>query len=263
MNMLRSLWGFRSYVLGSVGREFRLRYLGSVLGASLVFLIPAFQIALYVTVFGNLLKGRLPGNPTVYGYSIYLCAGILFWAFFSELLQRTQTLYLDNANLIKKASFPRVSLVAVVFLSTSANLFLALGVLLVFLLLTGAFPGIAVLGLVPIWLTIAAVALVIGLNIAILQVFFKDFATLTSIAMQTLFWGTPIVYPVEILPDWIRPWLLINPLAGPVAAAQSLVLGSELPPPQTWISTVLVILLAGIMAWRLYQVHQSDLLDNL
>ena len=263
MNTLQELWRFRSYIIGSVVRDFNLRYKGSVLGAALVFLVPAFQISLYVLVFGNLLKGRLPGNTTVYGYSIYLCAGILFWNLFTELLQRSQSLYLDNANLLKKAAFPSSALSVVNFATSSINLFLALAILLVFLALTAALPGWQIIGLVPVWLIVAALALALGQCVAILQVFFRDFGALTTMGLQALFWGTPIVYPLGILPTWLLPWLQLNPLLAPISTAQALMLGSSLPPAQAWLSTAGVGALAALFAMRLYRGHRSDLMDNL
>lgn len=263
MNTLQELWRFRSYIRGSVSRDFNLRYKGTVLGAALVFLVPAFQISLYVLVFGNLLKGRLPGNSTMYGYSIYLCCGILFWNFFTELLQRSQNLYLENANLLKKAAFPRSALSVVNFISCGINFALAFTALLIFLAITASLPGWQAIGLVPVWLAIAGLALGIGLCIAVLQVFFRDFGALTAIGLQTLFWGTPIVYPVNILPPWLIPWLQLNPLFAPISTAQALMLGAQLPPPETWASTAITSVLAVFFAARLYHTHQSDLMDNL
>lgn len=262
-NVFSQLWRFRGYILGSVQREFRLRYLGSLLGAALVFIGPAFQIAIYILVFGNLLKARLPGNPTFYGYSIYLCAGILFWNYFAELLQRTQGLYPEHANLIKKANFPRACLVAVATLAASTNLLLATGLFLVFLLLSSLLPVAALFWLPMVWLVLTLLALATGLSIAVLQVFFRDFSTLTQLALQALFWGTPIVYPASILPDWLAPWLLVNPLVAPVGAVQSVLLGTAFLPAQYWISPAVVFLLFGALAWRLHRQHQGDLLDSL
>lgn len=263
MNTLQELWRFRSYILGSVGRDFALRYKGSVLGAALVFLVPAFQISLYIVVFGNLLKGRLPGNPTIYGYSIYLCCGILLWNFFGELLQRSQGLYLENANLLKKAAFPRSALSVINFLASSINFALALALLFVFLVATGAFPGLGIFWLVPVWLTMSLLALGLGLCIAVLQVFFRDFGALTAIALQALFWATPIVYPADILPTWLTPWLWLNPLWAPVSTAQAVLLGNPLPAAGGWWSTAVVGVLAASLAARLYSRHQADLMDNL
>jgi lipopolysaccharide transport system permease protein len=233
------------------------------MGAALVFLVPAFQISIYVLVFGSLMQGRLHGNPSIHGYSIYLCSGILFWNFFADLMQRSQNLYLENANLLKKATFPAGVLSIINLTASSINLFLAVGMLFLFLLVTFAFPGWAVLGLLPTWLALAALALSLGLCIAVLQVFFRDFGTLTGIAMQTLFWATPIVYPPEILPQWLQPWLELNPLFAPVSTAQALMLGMPMPGRLAWCSTVLVTILAALLARRLFYRHQTDLLDNL
>lgn len=260
---LQELWRFRSYIKGSIGRDFSLRYKGSILGAALVFILPGFQIALYVLVFGNLLKGRLPGNPTIYGYSIYLCSGILLWSFFTELLQRSQTLYLENANLLKKAAFPRSALSVINFCSSSINLLLALAILSGFMLFTSALPGWPLLGLIPVWLSLSVMALSIGLCIAVLQVFFRDFGTLTSIGLQALFWGTPIVYPIEILPAWLIPWLQLNPLLAPVGTAQAIMLGTPVPDLAAWASTALTTGLAMMLAIHLHRRHQADLMDNL
>lgn len=191
-------------------------------------------------VFGNLLKGRLPGNPTIYGYSIYLCCGILLWNFFGELLQRSQGLYLENANLLKKAAFPRSALSVINFFASSINFALAMALLFVFLVATGAFPGLGILWLVPVWLTMSLLALGLGLCIAVLQVFFRDFGALTAIGLQALFWATPIVYPADILPAWLTPWLWLNPLWAPVSTAQAVLLGNPLPAAGGWLSTAVV-----------------------
>jgi len=260
---LQELWLFRSYILGSVNRDFSLRYKGSVLGAALVFIVPAFQILLYVLVFGNLLKGRLTGNATIYGYSIYLCCGILFWNVFTEVLQRSQGIYIENANLLKKAAFPSSALSVINVTSSSINFLLAMSVLLIFLLITDSVPGWEIVGLAPIVLVVTALALSLGLCIAILQVFFRDFGALTAIGLQTLFWSTPIVYPIEILPNWLVPWLQLNPLLAPVTTAQALMLGTTLPVAKTWLSTFIVLGLVALFASRLHRLHKSDLLDSL
>jgi len=103
---MKDLIRFRSYIWGSVRREFSLRFRGSMFGAALVFVAPAIQIAIYALVFGSLLKGRLPGHAGPYAYPVYLCAGLLLWNLFAEIVQRSQNVYLDNANLIKKNQLP-------------------------------------------------------------------------------------------------------------------------------------------------------------
>lgn len=209
------------------------------------------------------MKGRLPDNPTLYGYSIYLCAGMLAWNFFNELFIRSQNLYLEHANLLKKAAFPHSALSIINLIAASINWCLGLVLLLLFLLIDAAFPGGRLLWLIPVWLALTGLSLGMGLSIAILQVFFRDFSTLTTLLLQALFWSTPIVYTSSILPDWMGFWLDVNPLFAPVAMVQAIFLGSALPPLTAWGATLVAVVLSLLFAGNLLRRHKTELLDAI
>lgn len=257
------LFNFRGYILGCVLRDFNLRYRGSMLGAAIVLIVPAFQIAIYAIVFGTLLKGKLPSNDTPYAYTIYLCTGIMFWNFFSELLQRSQGLLLDNANLLKKVSFPFLILPAINLISCAINFFLSFVFVALFSLTFSTLPVQNIILLLPVLLLLSFMALSVGTFLSILQVFFRDIGSITPIALQGLFWCTPIVYPVEVLPGWVGDCLLINPLFAPFVTAQSLMLGAALPDLKSWVSTFIFSLLVFLFAVRLYKKHRTDFMDNI
>lgn len=263
MSFSADLFNFRGYVLSSVLRDFNLRYRGSLLGAAIVFIVPAFQIAIYAIVFGTLLKGKLPSNDTPYAYTIYLCTGIMFWNFFSELLQRSQGLFLDNANLLKKVSFPFSILPVINLISCAINFFLSFVFVALFSFVFSTLPAQNIILLLPVLIVLSFIALCVGVCLAILQVFFRDIGAITPIALQGLFWCTPIVYPVEVLPGWVGQWLVINPLFAPFVTAQSLMLGAALPDLKSWSSTFMFVLLVFLFAVRLYKKHRADLMDNI
>ena len=98
----RALWRYRGFVWGLVARDFRARYLGSMLGASWAIAQPLAQIIVYTLIFSQVMGARLPNVRDPLGYSLYLCAGILTWGYFVEVLQRSQTIFLEQANLLKK-----------------------------------------------------------------------------------------------------------------------------------------------------------------
>ena len=64
-------------------------------------------------IFGHLMRSRMPGVDDL-GYGIFLCAGIFTWSAFTEILQRSVSVFLENGNLLKKMSFPRATLPAIV-----------------------------------------------------------------------------------------------------------------------------------------------------
>lgn len=66
---------------------------------------PLAMIVVYTVIFAEVMRSRLPGVDNTFGYSIYLCAGVLTWGLFAEIVGRAQNVFLDNANLLKKLSF--------------------------------------------------------------------------------------------------------------------------------------------------------------
>lgn len=116
-----ALWAYRGFVLGMVARDFRGRYLGSALGASWAIVNPLAQILIYTLVFSRVMHARLPNVQDPLAYSLFLCAGLLTWSYFVEVLLRNQMVFLEQANMLKKVSFPRITLPSYVFLSASVN----------------------------------------------------------------------------------------------------------------------------------------------
>ena len=105
MSYLRALWAYRGFILGSVQREFQSKYRNSLLGAAWTVINPLAMIVVYTVIFSQLMRSKLPGLDTTFGYSIYLCAGTLTWGLFAEITGRAQNTFLENANLLKKLKF--------------------------------------------------------------------------------------------------------------------------------------------------------------
>ena len=163
--MAKALWAYRGFVLGSVRREFQLKYRNSLLGAAWTVLNPLAMIVVYTVIFSQVMKAKLPGVDSTFAYSIYLCAGLLTWGLFAEIVGRAQNIFLEHANLMKKLSFPRMTLPVIVVLGAGLNFAIIFGLFLLFLLVTGNFPGWALLGAVPV--LAVQVAFSIGLGITL------------------------------------------------------------------------------------------------
>ena len=119
--MVKAVWTYRGFVLGSVKREFQLKYRNSLLGAAWSVLNPLAMIVVYTVIFSQVMKAKLPGVDSTFAYSIYLCAGLLTWGLFAEIVGRAQNIFLDHANLMKKLSFPRMTLPVIVILSAGST----------------------------------------------------------------------------------------------------------------------------------------------
>src|SRR3546814_5862034 len=89
------------------------------------------------------MRAKLPGIDTTFGYSIFLCAGVLVWTYFAEIIGRAQSVFIENANLLKKISFPRMCLPVVVVANATLNFAIVFGLFTLFLVISGNFPGLA------------------------------------------------------------------------------------------------------------------------
>ncbi len=257
-------WRFRGLVRAIAERDLRARYTGSVLGPLWLILQPLAMILIYTLVFSQVMQARLPGTqPGAFGYSIFICAGLVTWGLFVEISQRTKGMFLEHANLIKKVQFPKLVLLMPIVVVAGFN-FLVLSLLyFVFLLAIDAWPGWQVLAVLPSVATLVLLALAIGLLSGVLHVFLRDVGQLVDIGLQLLFWATPIVYPLTILPDAFRQIILWNPIVAPITRIQAVFLGAgEHAGGTLWYPLGLAIVLTGLALWC-YRRLLGELLDYL
>jgi len=261
--MLRNLWRYRSFILGMARREFRARYLGSVLGSVWAVVHPATLVFIYTVIFGHLMRHRVPGVDDALGYGIFLCAGIFTWSAFTEILTRSLTVFLENGNLIKKMSFPRASLPTIVLLSALLNFAIVFGILLVILLLLGRFPGWPVVAIVPLVLLQQSLALGLGTTLGVVNVFFRDVAHLLAIALQLWFWFTPIVYPLNVLGERTQALVRWNPMTDVVVGYQQILLYGRWPEWHHYLPQLLLALAALLLGRATFRRLSGELADHL
>lgn len=262
MTALRALWAFRGFILGSVQREFQSKYRNSLLGVAWTVINPLAMVTVYTVIFSKVMRARLPAVEGSFAYSIYLCAGLLTWGLFTEIVSRAQSVFLDNANLLKKLNFPRLCLPLIVVLSALINFGILLLVFLGFLLLVGQFPGGRLWALLPALAVQTLLSIGLGVTLGVLNVFFRDVGQFSGIALFFWFWCTPIVYPASILPEPVARLMAFNPMAVLVGMYQRLFLGGEVD----WLSLAPVLLLALLfcaLGLALFRRHAGDMADEL
>ena len=258
-----ALWRYKGFVFGMVWREFRGRYLGSLFGSIWSILNPMAMIFVYTVIFSKIMQARLAGIDDTMAYGIFLCAGLLTWGFFSELLGRSPTIFIEQANLLKKVSFPRITLPVILLFSTAINFAIIFSLFLLFLIVTGRFPGWSILGFLPLLLVQQAFALGLGMLLGALNVFFRDIGQFLGIALQFGFWLTPIVYPITILPDRIRRIIELNPMTQLVAAYQQIILHGHWPHWALFRFHMIGALTTLIIGFIVFRKLSADIVDEL
>jgi len=229
MRHLITLWNYRYFVMSSIKNEFKTKFIRSKLGGLWVILNPLAQVAIYALVLSAVLSAKLPGIDSRYAYAIYLMAGILGWNLFSEILGRCVNVFVDNANLLKKMAFPKMTLPLIIFGSSLVNnILLFLAILVVFGLL-GHYPNSSVVWLIPLTVLISFLALGMGLILGIMNVFLRDINQIVPIILQFWFWLTPIVYSWGIIPPKYLYLVMLNPIAGIIKGYQDILVYGKVP----------------------------------
>jgi lipopolysaccharide transport system permease protein len=222
------------------------------------------MIVVYTVVFSQVMKAKLPGVDSTFAYSIYLCAGVLTWGLFAEIVGRAQNIFLEYANLMKKLNFPRMSLPVIVALNAGINFAIISGLFLLFLIITGNFPGWVILGAIPVLVVQVAFSIGLGIVLGVLNVFFRDVGQFFGIVITFWFWLTPIVYPSAILPERARSLLMEwNPMAPIVAAYQGIFVTDQWPEWSSLLIPTVVAVALCLLGLRLFRKRAGEMVDEL
>ena len=266
MSTVRALsrtWGVREYIIAAVKRDFVARYLGAQLGFFWAVAQPLAMIAIYTLVFAAIMRPSLPGHDSPFAYSINLCAGIVLWQLFSELLTRSVGVFVHNGNLLKKVSLPKFALPVIVALTGLSNFALILALFLGFLALVGAWPGLVALAVIPVVVIVVAFALGLGVLLGTINVFYRDVEQTVGLVLGFWFWLTPIVYPARALPDWLVAALEWNPLWPLVHFAQTVFLDRQIPESGILLYPAVLAVVLVIVALRAFRKLSVDIVDEL
>jgi ABC-type polysaccharide/polyol phosphate export permease len=213
MPVIRELWRQRWLFRTFLQREFANRYAGTAGGLLWALVQPILMLAIYAFVFRTIFRVAL---PDLQGHSFvgFVACGLWPWMAFSEGLQRATQSITGNGGLIKKVRFSHELLV---FASITATFLIHFtGFALALLLLTAngePYQARALEWVVAGWLILFVITAAAALVTSALQVVIRDTEQLISPALMLLFYATPILYPVTMIPQAYRWVVAANPLA--------------------------------------------------
>ncbi len=218
---LHAVWEYRELLYFLIWRDVKVRYKQTALGVMWVLLQPLLSTLVFTVIFGILLGVPSNGLP----YPIFAYAGLLPWQYFASALTRTSTNLVDNANLITKVYFPRLTIPLSGVLSSLVDFAVGL-VLLAALMLLYRMPLTPAVLLLPLFLLLGMVtALGFGLWLSALNVRYRDIKQLMPFIVQLWMYLTPVIWPVTIIPERFRPLLALNPMTGVVSGFRWALLG--------------------------------------
>ncbi|MBO0727937.1 MAG: ABC transporter permease [Acidimicrobiaceae bacterium] len=189
--------------------EFKLKYQGSVLGYIWSIVKPLLMFAVLYIVFTHVVK--LGANIPHYAQQLLL--GIVLWTFFTDSTVIAISSIVDRGELIRKVHFPRIVIPVSTSVSALITLVLNFVVVLAFIVAGGVSLRPSGLMLLPLLIEFYVLALGCSLLLAALYVRFRDFKHIWEVLIQALFYATPIIYPLSILPGGLATLFALSPIA--------------------------------------------------
>ncbi len=191
------------------------RYQGSALGVIWSFATPLLMLAVYSLVFGVIFKSRFgeASADAEHNFALILFSGLIIHGWFAECLVRTPTIITQHISYVKKVVFPLEILPIMVIGSSLFHLLVSIVILLAGLILTEGQLHLTVFYVPVLLFCYAPLLAAIGFVLASLGVYLRDIAQLMQLISTILMFMSPIFYPASALPEWIQPYLWLNPLA--------------------------------------------------
>jgi lipopolysaccharide transport system permease protein len=207
-----------------LAKDFKVRYKSTFMGYAWSLLHPLAFASVFFVLFNVIGKFKVPA------YSLYLIAGLFPWQCIANSVPAANFYFLHNASLIKKVRFHRATLVLAGVLNELIHFVVSIPVLAVFMLYYRQAPAAGWWYLLPVLMLIQLVMVFgLALTIATCNLFFRDLERLTAIAMHLMFYLTPIIYPIDQLPEHWRWLLWVNPFAALITCWQGMFYGGAVP----------------------------------
>jgi ABC-type polysaccharide/polyol phosphate export permease len=255
--LCRSVLAHRELIGILVAKNLKLRYRGSLLGFCWTLLNPLLLMLVYTLVFSVYFRLDIDRYPA------FLFSGLLPWIWFSSSLQQGVTCILDGAGLVTRSRFPAEVLPVVALTANTVNFLFTLPLLFVFLLVFHVTLGLPVL-LLPVLIGLQYL-LTLGpvLILAPVNVHFRD---LQHIILHLLTVGqflTPIFYPASLIPESLRPWTFLNPLAVLFGAFQDVLYFNRLPPWPPLLGLLALAIVMLVVSAAVFARYQKTFAEAL
>lgn len=247
-----SLYQARDLLWSWTARNIRARYQQSALGWLWAIFQPAAQVLIFTTIFTLVVPVDTGNIP----YPIFSYVAIVPWALLASSLTDMSQTIVTNMGLVTKIYFPREILPIAAMLARLMDFGVAAGLLVILMLFYQVplfLPGLLFL---PLILAIQLMLILgLGLASAAANVFFRDVQSLLGLVIQLWFYASPIIYPVSMVPEQLRPFYFLNPMAGVLEAYRDVLVNGQLPGTYLITSALVSVVIFLLGAWFFKRVE--------
>jgi lipopolysaccharide transport system permease protein len=207
---MRSHENYKELVWALAKTDFKLRYQNSVLGYVWAILNPLLMFGVLNFVFSNIFAR---GAGIKY-YGLQLLVSIIIFNFFSEGTRAGMASLISKSSLVTKIFVPRWTIVLASTVNSALIFLMNLIVIVLFFIYKGFYPSFAAVVFFLIFIILTyVIILAFSYLTAPLYVKFRDLLMIWTVLLTIMFYASPIVYPLQKLPEYIQKLMLLNPIA--------------------------------------------------
>jgi lipopolysaccharide transport system permease protein len=230
-HIIRHLWRHGNLIKQLTRREIFMRYKGSFLGFAWAFIHPLMMLTVYTFIFSVIFQAKwgVTSDEGRLGFALALFTGILTFNIVGEVANASPHLIIHHPNYVKKVIFPLEILPVVHLLSTLAHALLGMGILTLGFAFTSYRLNGTLLMLPLVWLPVIFTSLGLGYFLSSLGVFIRDLGPSVGVLVNMLLFLSPIFFPISSVPESLKIYCQMNPIAIFVEDARRVVLWGQYP----------------------------------
>ncbi len=247
----REMYEYRELLAFLVWRDISVRYKQTVLGAAWAILQPLIM----VMIFSFMMRYANIKTPMDLPLVVYVFAALIPWTMFAQGMPAAANSLIASLHMVTKVYFPRLFLpitAAAVFLVDGALSFLVYGVILLYY---GIAPQWTIIFLPLLFLLTLVATLSMGVLLAGLTLFYRDFKHIVPFMVQILMYVSGLFFPPSLIPEKYHALLSLNPMFGIIDAYRAAILGT----PMYWncflISSSVAI---GLFIFSIYYFRRTE-----
>ena len=251
-------------ILLFVRRDFVIFYKQTILGPLWFIIQPLFNTLVFTLIFGKVAKIPTDGVPPF----IFYLSGTVVWAYFASCLNQTGTTFVANAEIFGKVYFPRVTVPISIAITAVFQFIIQFMIFLGFFFYfwyigTDMKPSIYVFTLPLIVLHMAILSVGMGLIISAATAKYRDLRFAMGFLVQLWMYLTPVVYPLSVVPDKFKIFILINPMTAVVESFRGAFLGESSLPPEGLLLSIIIAILVFIGGIIVFSRVEKTFMDTV
>lgn len=257
MKVFKEIYNYRELLRTSVKKEIRGKYKGAWLGVLWSYLNPILMLMVYSFVFTNIMKIQIEN------YSMFLFTALIPWTFFTTSISQGSLSTVANGSLMKKVYFPREIIPISSVTANAINFLISILIVLVSLMIFGVGLSYYVL-LFPLVLLVQYI-LILGITFitSSFTVYARDLEHIISVTLMALFYATPIVYSLDMIPNQYKFIMNLNPMASIIQSYRDILFYKRLPNFEQLGLVFLISIIVLIIGYFVFKRFERNFVEEL